>query len=72
MDQTAFALDAAVRLLDFYEEYFDIPYPLPKQGQWRFGLGVLGGCCSACRFGVNERLGVRLICLSPRRSCCYP
>uniref|UniRef100_H2SIF6 Aminopeptidase n=1 Tax=Takifugu rubripes TaxID=31033 RepID=H2SIF6_TAKRU len=31
IDQTAFALDTAVRLLDFYEDYFDIPYPLPKQ-----------------------------------------
>uniref|UniRef100_A0A8C4HL08 Aminopeptidase n=1 Tax=Dicentrarchus labrax TaxID=13489 RepID=A0A8C4HL08_DICLA len=34
IDQTAFALDAAVKLLDFYDDYFDIPYPLPKQGQW--------------------------------------
>lgn len=31
IDQTEFALDAAVRLLDFYDDYFDIPYPLPKQ-----------------------------------------
>uniref|UniRef100_A0AAQ4RYX5 Aminopeptidase n=1 Tax=Gasterosteus aculeatus aculeatus TaxID=481459 RepID=A0AAQ4RYX5_GASAC len=31
IDQTAFALDAAVQLLDFYDDYFDIPYPLPKQ-----------------------------------------
>ncbi|XP_035514165.1 LOW QUALITY PROTEIN: endoplasmic reticulum aminopeptidase 1b [Morone saxatilis] len=31
IDQTAFALDAAVKLLDFYDDYFDIPYPLPKQ-----------------------------------------
>ncbi|TSR04319.1 Endoplasmic reticulum aminopeptidase 1 [Bagarius yarrelli] len=28
--QAEFALDAAVRLLDFYDDYFDIPYPLPK------------------------------------------
>uniref|UniRef100_A0AAQ4QMQ0 Aminopeptidase n=1 Tax=Gasterosteus aculeatus aculeatus TaxID=481459 RepID=A0AAQ4QMQ0_GASAC len=34
IDQTAFALDAAVQLLDFYDDYFDIPYPLPKQGQY--------------------------------------
>ncbi|KAK7934373.1 hypothetical protein WMY93_005269 [Mugilogobius chulae] len=31
IDQTAFALNAAVKLLDFYDDYFDIPYPLPKQ-----------------------------------------
>lgn len=40
IDQTAFALDTAVRLLDFYEDYFDIPYPLPKQGQWKYGPSV--------------------------------
>ncbi|XP_068167083.1 endoplasmic reticulum aminopeptidase 1b isoform X2 [Antennarius striatus] len=28
--QTAFALEAAANLLDFYDDYFDIPYPLPK------------------------------------------
>ncbi|KAM8960792.1 endoplasmic reticulum aminopeptidase 1 [Pelodytes ibericus] len=31
IDQGAYALQAAVKLLDFYEEYFNIPYPLPKQ-----------------------------------------
>ncbi|GCC30568.1 hypothetical protein chiPu_0009019 [Chiloscyllium punctatum] len=31
INQTSFALDAAVRLLDFYEDYFNISYPLPKQ-----------------------------------------
>uniref|UniRef100_A0A8C5M616 Aminopeptidase n=1 Tax=Leptobrachium leishanense TaxID=445787 RepID=A0A8C5M616_9ANUR len=29
--QGTYALEAAVKLLDFYEEYFNIPYPLPKQ-----------------------------------------
>ncbi|KAM6467791.1 endoplasmic reticulum aminopeptidase 1 isoform 1-T3 [Liasis olivaceus] len=29
--EAEYALDAAVKLLDFYEEYFDILYPLPKQ-----------------------------------------
>lgn len=38
IDQTAFALDAAVKLLDFYDDYFDIPYPLPKQGQWEYDI----------------------------------
>lgn len=27
---TEFALDVAVKVLDFYDEYFAIPYPLPK------------------------------------------
>ncbi|XP_048382848.1 endoplasmic reticulum aminopeptidase 1b [Stegostoma tigrinum] len=31
INQTSFALDAAVRLLEFYEDYFNISYPLPKQ-----------------------------------------
>ncbi|KFQ38374.1 Endoplasmic reticulum aminopeptidase 1, partial [Mesitornis unicolor] len=31
IDQADYALDAAVKLLDFYEDYFSIPYPLPKQ-----------------------------------------
>ncbi|XP_068941248.1 endoplasmic reticulum aminopeptidase 1 isoform X2 [Petaurus breviceps papuanus] len=31
INQTAYALDAAVTLLEFYEDYFNIPYPLPKQ-----------------------------------------
>ena len=28
--QTDFALDVAVKTLEFYNDYFDIPYPLPK------------------------------------------
>ncbi|XP_037115815.1 endoplasmic reticulum aminopeptidase 2 [Syngnathus acus] len=28
--QTHYALEVAVKMLDFYEEYFNIPYPLPK------------------------------------------
>ncbi|XP_072270057.1 endoplasmic reticulum aminopeptidase 1 [Pyxicephalus adspersus] len=31
IEQASYALSAAVKLLDFYEEYFRIPYPLPKQ-----------------------------------------
>ncbi|XP_030272805.1 endoplasmic reticulum aminopeptidase 2 [Sparus aurata] len=29
--QTRYALEVAVKMLDFYEEYFNIRYPLPKQ-----------------------------------------
>lgn len=29
-DQTHYALEASMKLLDFYEKYFDINYPLPK------------------------------------------
>uniref|UniRef100_A0A8D0AK66 Aminopeptidase n=1 Tax=Sander lucioperca TaxID=283035 RepID=A0A8D0AK66_SANLU len=29
--QTSYALEVAVKMLDFYEEYFNIRYPLPKQ-----------------------------------------
>ncbi|XP_062455983.1 endoplasmic reticulum aminopeptidase 1-like isoform X2 [Rhea pennata] len=31
INQADYALDAAVKLLDFYDDYFSIPYPLPKQ-----------------------------------------
>lgn len=31
--QADYALDTAVTLLEFYEDYFRIPYPLPKQGK---------------------------------------
>uniref|UniRef100_A0A673C1M5 Aminopeptidase n=1 Tax=Sphaeramia orbicularis TaxID=375764 RepID=A0A673C1M5_9TELE len=41
IDQTTFALDAAVKLLDFYDDYFDIPYPLPKQGHLMLFLADL-------------------------------
>lgn len=33
INQADYALDAAVTLLEFYEDYFSIPYPLPKQGR---------------------------------------
>ena len=31
IDQTNFALEAAVNLTDYYEQYFGVRYPLPKQ-----------------------------------------
>ncbi|XP_015198916.2 endoplasmic reticulum aminopeptidase 1-like [Lepisosteus oculatus] len=30
IDQTSYALDVAVKILEFFEEYFQIRYPLPK------------------------------------------
>ena len=30
--QAEFALDAATKLMDYYTDFFGIPYPLPKQG----------------------------------------
>lgn len=32
--QTHYALEVAVKMLDFYEEFFNIRYPLPKQGNF--------------------------------------
>lgn len=33
--QTHYALEASLKLLDFYENYFDINYPLPKLGRFK-------------------------------------
>lgn len=33
ISQAEYALNTAVTLLDFYDDYFDIPYPLPKHGE---------------------------------------
>lgn len=42
IDQAHYALHVAVKVLDYYNKLFDIPYPLPKQGMlgqdsWKFG-----------------------------------
>uniref|UniRef100_A0A4W5KK14 Aminopeptidase n=1 Tax=Hucho hucho TaxID=62062 RepID=A0A4W5KK14_9TELE len=50
INQTDFALNAAVRLLDFYDDYFDIPYPLPKQD--------LLGLCQYFQSGAMENWGL--------------
>lgn len=36
INQAEYALNTAVTLLDFYDDYFGIPYPLPKQGEHLF------------------------------------
>jgi aminopeptidase N len=33
LNQATFALQTAVRLMDYYDDFFGVPYPLPKQGQ---------------------------------------
>jgi aminopeptidase N len=45
-----FALDAAVRLLGYYNDYFDTPYPLPK-------LDLVAAPGQSQRFGAMENWG---------------
>ena len=33
LNQATFALQTAVQLMDFYDDFFGVPYPLPKQGK---------------------------------------
>ena len=33
--QAGFALDSAADIMDFYHDFFGVPYPLPKQGEWK-------------------------------------
>lgn len=33
LNQAHYALEAAIKILEFYEQYFGIYYPLPKQGK---------------------------------------
>ena len=30
--QAKFALDSAAKIMDFYDDFFGVKYPLPKQG----------------------------------------
>lgn len=32
LSQANFALQSAVQVMDYYDEFFGVPYPLPKQG----------------------------------------
>ena len=34
ISQATYALDTAVHIMDFFEEFFMLPYPLPKQGEY--------------------------------------
>jgi len=35
INQTEYALKIATKVLDFYESYYDIKYPLQKSGNYR-------------------------------------
>jgi aminopeptidase N len=37
VENTAYAARIGPKILDFYTDFFDIPYPLPKQGTLTFG-----------------------------------
>lgn len=41
INQAEYALNTAVTMLDFYDDYFGIPYPLPKQGERSFCIKLL-------------------------------
>lgn len=46
--QGTFSLDCATRTLDFYDDYFDIPYPLPKLDMVaipEFAMGAMENWC---------------------------
>lgn len=34
LPQATFALQSAVQVMDYYDEFFGVEYPLPKQGTW--------------------------------------
>lgn len=33
ISQASFALHTAIHVMDYFEDFFGLPYPLPKQGQ---------------------------------------
>lgn len=40
IDQVDYAKDIGVRMLDYMEDYFSIPYPLPKAGKYKSPVRV--------------------------------
>ena len=40
LKQASFALQTAVKLMDFYDDFFGVAYPLPKQGSSFTEYGV--------------------------------
>lgn len=37
-DKTQFALDAGPKALEYFEKYYDIDFPLKKQGEYMFNF----------------------------------
>ena len=33
IEQVNYALETGIKIIEFFETYFDIPFPLPKQGK---------------------------------------
>ena len=48
LNNTRYALEKASEILKFYETYFGIPYPLPKQGV------CVCVCVRVCVLGVHS------------------
>lgn len=34
VSQANFALETAIHIMDYFEDFFGVPYPLPKQGKF--------------------------------------
>ena len=47
ISQAEFALGAATKLMDYYTNFFGIPYPLQKQGICRRCIRHLNRCCNS-------------------------
>ena len=48
INQASYALGVAVKVLDYYNDFFGVPYPLPKQGiPWQYGCDM-HVCVSVC------------------------
>ena len=41
--QAKFALDSAAKIMDFYDSFFGVKYPLPKQGTCTYDTPIING-----------------------------
>ena len=56
----AFGLDCAVRALDLYNDFFGIPYPLPKLDMVAIGEFAMGAMVSTVRCDISMRFVLQL------------